>query len=159
MNEMNTGASQRPTLLTVICILSFIWAGFAIIGSGLGYVGMKMMASGAVEEMVAQSGDANAMAQIEEAQAKMEESGLDAGQLANLMLVVMALSVVVLIGVIMMWKLKRTGFFVYTGAQVVSALSPVLMGGKMDMSAMGMGSLGLTVLFIVLYGMNLKHMK
>lgn len=145
--------------MTVICILSFIWAGFAIIGGGLGYFGMKMMASGALEEMLTQTGDVEAITKYEEAQAELAESGLDAAKTANLMLVGIVLAIVALVGVIFMWKLKRSGFYVYTGAQLVGIVSPLLMGGKITTSGMGLFVLVLSVVFIVLYGTNLKHMR
>jgi len=53
-----------------------------------------------------------------------------------------------LYGAITMWKLKKMSFYIYAGAQVV-------------MLAISFGILGLifTVLFIVLYYLNMKHMS
>lgn len=157
MTDPNT-TGKRPTLLTVLCILSFVWTGFSIIGGGVGYVGLKMISSGTLEEMVAQTGDQNALKQLEDAQAKLAETGLTAAQLENLTLIGVALSVVALIGVVMMWRLKRKGFLVYAIAQVASIISPLLLGGKLDMSASGIFFMGLTVLFVILYGTQTKHM-
>lgn len=159
MDSTYKAPAQRPTLLTVVCILSFIWCGVAVIGGGLGYLGMKMMTSGALEEMVEQSGDANAIGQVEKAQAELAAKGVDAAQLANIMLAGIGLTIVVLVGVIMMWKLKRTGFFIYTGAQLLGVVLPVLMGSRLETSISGMMMTGLTILFIVLFGLNLKHMR
>jgi len=55
-----TGAAKRPTLLTVLCILSFVGIGIMVMFGLLGYMSMKMFASGALQEMVAQTGDAGA---------------------------------------------------------------------------------------------------
>jgi hypothetical protein len=54
----------------------------------------------------------------------------------------------------MMWKLKKTGFYVYTGAQLAGIIAPIVMGSSFGT----MGAI-FSVLFIVLYGMNLKHMS
>jgi hypothetical protein len=154
-----TTPGERPTFLTVLCILSFIWAGFGILAGGMGYVGMKMIESGALEEMVASSGDTNAIAQLEEAQAKFEESGLDAGQTANLILLSVVLSIAAFIGVLMMWKLKRTGFWVYAATAVIGLVAPLLFGGNLDMSISGIVISAISILFIALYALNLKHMR
>jgi hypothetical protein len=156
--EGTTTPGERPTFLTVLCILSFIWAGFGILAGGMGYVGMKMIESGALEEMVASSGDTNAIAQLEEAQAKFEESGLDAGQTANLILLSVVLSIAAFIGVLMMWKLKRSGFWVYATTAVIGLVAPLLFGGNLDMSISGIVISAISILFIALYALNLKHM-
>jgi hypothetical protein len=155
MDEQRT----RPSLLTVLCILSFIWAGISIIAGMIGYGAMKMMASGKIADMMAQTGDTSAMAKFEEAQAKVQQSGLSMDQLASASLGGVALAIVALIGVIMMWKLRRTGFFIYLAAQVIAFALPLMMGGKLDMSWMAMIGAGLSLLFIILYAVNLKYMR
>lgn len=163
MNDMTAGPMGapplRPTFLKVLCILSFIWLGLMIIFGFLGYGGMKMMASGKMEEIIAQSGDPTAMTKWEEAQAKMAETGLTMDQLASLSLMGAGIAVLALIGVILMWKLKRSGFYLYAVVQLVGLLLPILMGGKMQMSGSGLIGPLLTILFIILFGMNLKHMR
>ena len=98
------------------------------------------------------------MAKFEEAQAKVQQSGLSMDQLASASLGGVALAIVALIGVIMMWKLRRTGFFIYLAAQVIAFVLPLMMGGKLDMSWMAMIGAGLSLLFIILYAVNLKYM-
>lgn len=158
MNDMDS-TPQRPTFLTVLCIIGFVWAGLAILGGTFSYIGMKMMASGAIEEMIEASGDANAIEQFEQAQAKLDEAGLDAGTMALNSMITVVLAIVALVGVIMMWKLKRTGFFIFSAAQIVGVLSPVLFGGNMDFSVSGVVFHLLTLLLIGLFAMNLKHMR
>lgn len=156
MNDMNTGAPKRPTFLTVLCILSFIAAGITIVVSGLGMGAAAAVSSGMVSDMAAQSGDPDAVAQIEEAQNALAEAGEAAGgSVTGILGMAIALSVIGLIGVIMMWKLKKTGFYVYTGAQVLGIISPMFMGGSIDF---GFGAI-ISILFVVLYGLNLKHMS
>ena len=109
-----------------------------------------------VSDMAAESGDPEAMAQIEEAQNALAEAGDAAGgSVTGILGMAIGLSVIGLIGVIMMWKLKKTGFYVYTGAQLLGIISPMFMGGSIDF---GFGAI-ISILFVVLYGMNLKHMS
>ncbi len=53
-----------------------------------------------------------------------------------------------LFGAIQMWKLKKLGFYIYAAANVILLIM-----------SFGIMSLIFTALFIVLYGLNLKHME
>ncbi|MCK4661604.1 MAG: hypothetical protein KAT68_01960 [Bacteroidales bacterium] len=53
-----------------------------------------------------------------------------------------------LYGVFLMWKVQKLGFYIYAGAQVL-----LLVFG------FGIMALIFTALFILLYGLNFKHMK
>lgn len=148
MSDTNTGAPKRPTFLTVLCILSFIAAGFSIIGGLMMGAGSAIVNSAAVQDAVAS--DPDAAAGMENASAVMAEAGLSTGAIW----LGVALTVIGLIGVIMMWKLKKTGFYVYTGTQVLGIVLPMVMG-----AGFALWGTVFAVLFIVLYGMNLKHMS
>lgn len=154
----------RPTFLTVLCILSFI--------GGLW---------GAVEGFRNAFTD-KAQSDLEEARTKMEElSGMmqdDAGFAQRMMeeaivmaeqaaehartlgLAALVFSVLGLLGVWRMWNLRRDGFWIYTFAALAGLAVPlVVLGGNMTaMLGMGFGAF-ITLLFIVLYGLNLKHMR
>jgi hypothetical protein len=158
MNDITTDAAKRPTLLTVLCILSFIWIGLMVIGGGLGYVGMKMFASGQMEEMLQQAGGDDATKSLEEMQAKVDESGMTAEQLATQMLILVAVSLVSLVGVIMMWKLRRPGFYIYALCALIGIAMPLVMGGKFDTSGGSIFGLVMTLGFVGLYFSQLKHM-
>lgn len=70
-------------------------------------------------------------------------------------LVVGFLTVIVsLIGVIQMWKLKKKGFMLYTGASVVSIIMGIIAYGFTNI----VGIL-ISVAFIVMYYLNTKHMS
>jgi magnesium-transporting ATPase (P-type) len=159
MNDMNMDAPKRPTLLTVLCVLSFIWSGILIIGGIFGYFAMKMFASGKLQEMLEQTGDPSAVGQLEEMQAKIDAAGLTADQMASQMIYLVILTVIWLIGVIMMWKLRRTGFWIFAPAVVISILLPMLLGGNFDVSAGGLVSAALPLIFVALYGTQLKAMR
>lgn len=127
---------KRPAFLTVLCILSFIAAGISIIGLILGAV-----AGGVVEA---------AAGQIE---AEGGTATVETGGLWTLVIVGAVLTAVSLIGVIKMWRLQKQGFYLYTGAAVANIIAGVILGGFSPLSIV------FTVAFIVMYGVNLKHMK
>ncbi len=129
-NVTTANANQRPTFLTVLCILTFIGSGLGILGSLFLVLGM-----GAILGALGSLGGA--------------ATGGTAYAVIGLIL-----SIASLVGAIQMWKLKKTGFYIYTAANVIGILLPVFFG-------LGFSAIGaiIPVLFIVLYGLNLKHMK
>lgn len=118
----------RPGMLTALCILIFIGSGLNLLFSLL-----LLVLSGTISALLADiPGFGEAMAAL---------------PVWELILLVL-LAATSLYGAIAMWKLKKMGFYIYAGAQVI-------------MLAISFGILGLifTVLFIVLYYLNMKHMS
>lgn len=154
-NQMSQG-NARPTLLTVLCILSFIAAGIGII---------SMLLVGAARGVV----DAAGVNVQETMNTEMANSGASGEQVAALnsamdqattafswpyIITAMVLILVGLYGVIKMWKLQKQGYYIYAGTQVAGIVVPLIFG--MAFSTFGAV---LAVAFIALYGMNLKHMS
>lgn len=165
MNEMNTSAptSTRPTLLTVLCILSFIGGAWAIIG---GIINLTTDQNAAVLE---------AQAKMEEARSQMgdEASGMVGGFMDGAMemaqksaenavpmgIVTIVLAAISLYGVWQMWNLKKSGFYLYTVAALLGLAVPLFFLGASMMALMTVGMAGFfSVVFIILYAVNLKHM-
>jgi asparagine N-glycosylation enzyme membrane subunit Stt3 len=80
-------------------------------------------------------------------------SGPSAGLTWAYVIVGFLCTLVGLFGVIKMWKLQKVGFYLYVATSVISLVMGIVYSG------FGMFSLILTALFIVLYGLNLKHLK
>lgn len=75
--------------------------------------------------------------------------------LANLVL-----TVGTLIGAILMFNLRRIGFFIYIAAQVLMLfIWPYFAGFTMVLVMSLIVSALFTTVFIILYGLNFKHMK
>jgi CHASE2 domain-containing sensor protein len=64
------------------------------------------------------------------------------------------LSIIGLVGVILMWKLQKKGFFIYTGAGILGLILPLILGAGFSV----FGAI-ITFAFIAMYALNLKHMK
>ena len=69
-------------------------------------------------------------------------------------LVALIFALASLFGAILMWKLKKIGFFLYSGANVIAIFLPIIF---ISGSIAWFGAF-ITVLFIVLYGLNVKHL-
>jgi len=127
---------QRPTLLTVICILSFL-------GSGL---------SGATLFMV--------WASFEEVAPMLEElsSGIPGMELfakatKNFFLSGAVLNFFSFIGINLMWRMRKAGFHFYTGAQILILFLPMIYISDYPLPVLD----GIfTALFIGLYAYHYK---
>lgn len=158
-------ATSRPTLLTVLCILSFL---FGIWGLWDGYKNAFTDAPqheltevrAEMEKIMAQDQGPG-----HEVAVKMAESGIDFAERAAanakpLGYGAMLLSVLGLFGVWQMWNLKRLGFWLYLVAAVVGLVFPLYFLGGGLLAMLGLGFMGfITLVFIVLYAINLKHMR
>lgn len=122
----NQAEAKRPTFLTVLCILTFIGSSLGIIFSILGIVGV-----GAMDNLASNF-----------AGASVESAGT--GKLIGTA-VFNALS---LTGAILMWKLKKIGFFAYVLAQALI----VIFGWSIM-------TLVFAVIFVVLYALNYKALQ
>lgn len=167
MNDMNTttpGApSTRPTLLTVICIISFIMGALSIISSIRTFTTDQSVAmaeaQSQMEEAKVQLGDqADGMA------GKLLDSGMEIAQRTAENAVAISisgilLSLLSLIGVWMMWNLRKSGFWLYLISTVVGLIVPLYFIGGSMMAIMSIGFIGFfSLLFIILYAVNLKYM-
>lgn len=140
--EEENQQNKRPAFLTVLCILTFIGAGFSILSElfvlflpssfmeGMQGQFADMLGEGKAEEMVASFALQKTLAPYE-----------------------LLLSILSLAGAILMFRTKRMGFYLYTLAQVVLVVLPGLMGVSV------VGTAFWAILFIVLYAVNLKSMK
>jgi hypothetical protein len=125
---------ERPTFLTVLCILSFIGSGL----SSLLFL-IAVIAAGAIMDFMA---------------SLPGMSELSTGG-SGFFLVSFLLALGSLFGAILMWNLKKIGFYLYAAANIVAIFVP-LMFTTGDIGWLG---LVITVVFIILYGLNFKYME
>ncbi len=160
MEEINVTAAEpakRPTFLTVLCILSFVGIAISLIGGIMSYFTYSALANtgNLLGNMASNAGGQ----QMGDAMNKaMDAFGMDPSKMAMNSLVVALLNIPLLIGVLMMWKQKKTGFFIYAAIELIQAIMPLIIVGGL------MGGLSVilyiivAIVFIVLYGVNLKSM-
>lgn len=155
--------AARPTLLTVICIISFIMGAWGIF-SGIQNLTVDQEAAlqkarETMEEQRAQMGSqAEGMAGrfLDSAMEVAERTAIHAKELGIASIVLSLLSVA---GVWMMWNLRKNGFWLYLLASIAGLVVPLMLlgGGMVALMSMGIGAF-FTLLFIILYAVNLKYM-
>ncbi len=158
----------RPQFLTIICILSFIMCGLGVISAVYGVVKSS-------PESIQQSAEdmrkwnPQMADKFEENMMEMQETTY--GQISPYLAFVYV--ILSFLGVIMMWKLNKKGFFIYVAGEILPYLGFIVAGKQsMNMMAsMGGGaaqSIGIVVTvlmllfdiaFIIMYWVNLKHLK
>lgn len=147
LDEQMTGkTAERPVFLTVLCILSFIAAGISVLAYAAAFALIGAVSAGA-SAMQGEAGAAFSQA--------MSQAAPSAGLLWAYIIVGFVTVILSLIGVIKMWKLQKSGFMLYVVATVASTVMGIVYSG-MTASMMG---IVFSVLFVVLYGLNLKHLK
>jgi hypothetical protein len=142
---------QRPTFLTVLCILSFIASGIGIIWSlisGLGKAAVDSTGSSAdITRALENTPGYNA-----ETAAALETAGAIFSW--PFMIASAVLTLVGLYGVIKMWNLKKVGFMIYAGTAAAGIVLPLLFG--MPFNIWGLVIPGA---FVAMYYVNVKHMS
>ena len=161
--------TMRPTFLTVLCILTFLGSGWGIVDSVIDYFSAET--AGDAIEMVEETMD-DAMDEIDDNDDMSEKQkdfitnmmggiieSLTPENIRKSSIVNFLSCLLTLFGAILMWQLKRNGYFLYIAGIAVMVIGmAVIFKGIIGLAAAGATAF-IGVLFIVLYGVNLKHMK
>lgn len=155
--EINNDAGTKtiPVFLKVLCILTFVGAGIGILSS---------------------LGSIFTMGKLEENMRVMDETfsnsdiGVDFGNSYRWTKISYILnligSLLCLTGALIMWRLRKYGYYIYIFGQVLPLIASFMLMNSMFSGAFG----GLTIImtffgmifpiaFIIMYGLNLKHMR
>lgn len=162
-------APKKPQFLTILCILSFICCGFLFIATVYGII---MNTPENQMENIERMREFSPAGADKMEQALLEQQNSVMGQIQpylNLLFILLSF-----LGVLQMFNLKKMGFYIYTFAElfpmVLMFFSSKEMVGMLKLS-MGEESgetaayLGIAIVlffdlaFVVMYGLNLKHMK
>lgn len=160
---------MRPTFLTVLCILTFLGSGWGIVDSVIDYFSAET--AGDAIEMVEETMD-DAMDEIDDNDDMSEKQkdfitnmmggiieSLTPENIRKSSIVNFLSCLLTLFGAILMWQLKRNGYFLYIAGIAIMVIGmAVIFKGIIGLAAAGATAF-IGVLFIVLYGVNLKHMK
>jgi hypothetical protein len=158
----------RPQFLSVLCILTWVCCSLIFISTIWGVIFQPSPEKQLEEIERIRTYSPEAADKMEEVFERQSSGG---GQVMNTVLTLIALGLSAF-GAYMMWQLKKTGFYLYVAGELIPYVG-FLFGGTEALSAAGsMSGMGdafvgmaigimlvFDVLFIVLYGLNLKHMK
>lgn len=158
--ENQSGKKKRPMFLTVLCVLSIIWGISQVyVGISAGFGGTPSESEIAeMREGMEEMKDEESMVEFADDSIAYIEKSVEVWQ--EFYLTSAALYILGLAGVVLMWRLDRRGYFMYGAAHLGITFLPALlvMTNTYVWATVGF-SFFITVLFMVLYGLNLKHMK
>jgi hypothetical protein len=148
-------SKKRPEFLTVLCIISYVGIGFAVFSA---LIGLLIVTTGHSMMFMHQNNSifGNIIDNTDD-YVRMQ-------QINSLIALIAAL--VCLAGVLMMWNLKKAGYFIYIIGEIVPPIATISLSGQSGLSEM-FASLYILLLalgfivpiaFIIMYGINLKHM-
>jgi hypothetical protein len=152
-----------PTFLKVLCILTFIGAGYGLLTSVYGTFTIQDQ----IQKLE------NSQSLLSDSNSPFGSMNMDGhietikkyGLISNL--INLFANGLCLFGALLMWKLKKMGYFIYIGGHVVALVSSFLMMGSGNSGGL-IGSMIILVIiiniifvlaFIIMYGVNFKHLK
>lgn len=132
---MNIKVNNRPPFLSALCILTFI-------GSSIGFIGYFVIALffEKSSELIIKYSSWHSVDTIS----------------PIYFTVLMAMFAISLVGAIRIWRFHRDGFFLYSIAQLVILLLPVIWIDGQTLSAT---NTIITLVLIIGYGLNWKYLK
>ena len=143
---------QRPDFLKILCILSFVACGLMILLTSIGTICLAMD-DATIDKIWPQV--AASSPEMAEVDPYTLFHGFGMACLYSLIANIFSL-----IGVIMMWRLEKIGFFIYVLAELVPNFISSDMGIRKENSLGGLIFVVLIdLVFIIMYMVNLKHMN
>jgi len=173
LTEFEQEPRIRPTLLTVLCILSFIGSGWSIISGVWAYTSASQsaqMISSVRNEKMNDSTFYKDSAMANGAHQKRSLLGEKIMLSVSKMMTTenirkssigkIVSSLFTLAGAILMWFLIRRGFYIYIVGIIIGIIVPFYLY-RNNLLAIGMSSFSsfFGLVFIALYALNIKNMK
>ncbi len=166
--EFDTIPPQRPVFLKVLCILTFIGSGYGIINGVVTYFKANDISKFVTETKTEINNDISKKKKINDT-----ASVSLAGNVVNNMSVMatpdnlrkMAIGTVIssilcLLGAILMWNLRRVGFYIYTLGTLIIIILPFYLFGSNFLTNISVGMQSfIGIIFVIFYAMNIKSMK
>lgn len=163
-----TPPPKRPQLLTVLCILSFIYAGVLLYnGVANAFTDQPRrsleVAKAQYEDLIERMGPEEAakhpVAQFVKSSVQLGERVVEHAKPMGYTSI--SVAVVSALGTGLMWRRKRIGFALYLLSIVASAMAKAVFlgGGSLLASVYAIVSVLVGVVFVVLYATQLKHMR
>jgi hypothetical protein len=173
LSEFDQEPVKRPTLLTVLCILTFIGSGWSIASNIWAY-----STAATTARVFEKNFDVKRMDSIENKDTANLNGrhkrdnifrGKMMGSISKVMTVdnirknslgIIISALLTLAGALLMWWLKRLGFYLYILGVVIGIIVPFYLYGN-NLMAIGISSFSgfFGLVFIALYALNLKSMK
>lgn len=158
----------RPTLLTVLCILTFIGSAWGLYRNIKDYINADTYGAIITRTMDQVSSDAREAVKDKPEGKQFVEKVLggasamaDPVKLKKLAMYKLLADIIAFGGAFLMFHLRKIGFWVYLLNAAIVIIAPLAIYGSnnlvVNFSALGLGAV--SILFAVLYSLNLKHMS
>lgn len=155
-----TGSTERPTIISVLGIFSFVNTGAFVLIYAIGWMVMGAVDNMPYDEFAAQAEEALApwrdgmseedLAELDAMVPLLHDSG------ALLMALLFVRTLFRLIGTIGIWRAKRSGFFIYAAAQLIGIFLPMVVLPWSQLGVFGpLMAVGMTAAF----GSQLKRLN
>lgn len=151
---------KRPPFLNVLCILSFIGIGYTVLNNIIGAIFISSGFLEKVEEMLYNLPEEEPIMMLEKlGYFDMIHTFATNGLTMTLISIIGAL--VCLVGVLQMWKYKKTGYYIYFVGEIgVPLITAFLLGASSPILMMiAVMMFVFPIAFVIMYGFNLKHLE
>jgi len=156
----STPRGARNTFLSVICILTFLGSGWGIVKAVRQYVTANyeaQMGREAIQNVEDRVNEKDNVPNFVQQIMGSVEADMNPHFLRKLAIFSLISNLLTLTGAILMWNLKKFGFYIYILGTIVLIAAPLMMGRLVG--AIGASIIGfIGVIFIVMYAVNLKQM-
>ncbi len=153
-----TEIKARPEFLTTLCILSYVGIGYSFISTVTNFFtqGMQKQLMEKSLEMNANNPKGNPLSFMMDP--VMQNRAMEYATTSNVVNIICLL--ICLAGVLLMWKLKKKGYFIYIAGEIFPCIfSFVIFAGSPFGTFIATICSIFAITFIILYGVNLKHMS
>jgi hypothetical protein len=161
-----TAPKRRPDFLLVLCILTFLGSGFGLISACTNYINADVLTElgqDALDQSKHEAGKelSGGEKRLAEKVINSASAMLDPVKLKQNYLLSFIANLLTLGGGILMFRLRKAGFWLYIAGTAVLVATPAIIFGAGNLLSLGMtmGSGIVGILFIVLYSLNLKHLS
>ena len=154
--------SIRPTFLTILCVLTLVWNAYKFYGAIPNtftpekIIASKEQANELIVDMFSKYNiPENEIEKIDEMQANLyNEKKLVMSGVGSFIS-----SILLILGAVWMWSLRKKGFWVYIAGNIVGILAPIIIFGGQIGWTFGIMSLVASAIFTGLYAVNLKFLS
>ncbi|HTN07377.1 hypothetical protein [Agriterribacter sp.] len=160
-----TAKPARPVFLTVLCILTFIGSGWGIISGITSYLSANVtshIARAAMQDAKEKIEDeANTGSKFAEKILSGTSEMLQPENLKKSALFSIIASVFTLLGGVLMFGLKKAGFYSYVLGTAIGIAGPfIAFGGGNFITILSSSFIAfIGFFFVILYGLNVKHLR
>lgn len=156
LDDFNQGTDELPQMLNVVTILTFIGSGLAILMSSYRLITKT--------KQIDSLNDTIVLLEKSDSQNFLMDSALQGIKLniehfTLLNSVSILAGIICIIGAILIRKLKKNGYYIYILGCILEIAIPAIMIGGVILGGMLLFGSIFSILFIILYGVNLKHLK